>query len=222
MIASAVRVVLVAFTAGAFPATSAAQQHEGTTIAAVTVTGLRHIKESVVLEQIESRPGRPYSQAVADLDRVRLDRLGVFSDITMTPVTTGDALSVNVVVVETLRVLPAVSIAVTDENGTSAGPALKLLSVRGHPHEVSLTARFGGSTLFEFSETSARAHPFAALAQLQAGAPGALQQARRIQRKFDRSRYANRPANVRAIQSRRDGPAVPGAGGSERRDVVTG
>ena len=63
-------------------------------------------------------------------------------------------LSVNVVVVETLRVLPAVSIAVTDENGTSAGPAVKLLSVRGHPHEVSLTARFGGSTLFEFSETS--------------------------------------------------------------------
>ena len=154
MIASAVRVVLVAFTASAFPATSAAQQHEGTTIAAVTVTGLRHIKESVVLEQIESRPGRPYSQAVADLDRVRLDRLGVFSDVTITPVATGDALSVNVVVVETLRVLPAVSIAVTDENGTSAGPAVKLLSVRGHPHEVSLTARFGGSTLFEFSETS--------------------------------------------------------------------
>ena len=155
MIASAVRVVLVAFTAGAFPVTSAAQQHEGTTIAAVTVTGLRHIKESIVLEQIESRPGRPYSQAVADLDRVRLDRLGVFSDVTMTPVTTGDALTVNVVVVETLRVLPALSIAVTDENGTSAGPAVKLLSVRGHPHEVSLTARFGGSTLFEFSETSA-------------------------------------------------------------------
>jgi outer membrane protein assembly factor BamA len=46
------------------------------------------------------------------------------------------------------------SIAVTDENGTSAGPALKLLSVRGHPHEISITARFGGSTLFEFSETS--------------------------------------------------------------------
>jgi outer membrane protein assembly factor BamA len=154
VIASAVRVVLVAFAASAFPATSAAQQHEGTTIAAVTVTGLRHIKESVVLEQIESRPGRPYSQAVADLDRVRLDRLGVFSGVTMTPVTTNDGLTVSVVVVETLRVLPALSIAVTDENGTSAGPAVKFLSVRGHPHEVSLTARFGGSTLFEFSETS--------------------------------------------------------------------
>ena len=154
MIASVVRVVLVAVTATALPATSVAQQHEGTPIAAVTVTGLRHIKESVVLDQIESRPGSPYSQAVVDLDHVRLDRLGVFSDVTMTPVTTGGELTLNVVVVETLRVLPAVSIAVTDENGTSAGPVVKLLSVRGHPHEVSLTARFGGSTLFEFSETS--------------------------------------------------------------------
>ena len=132
----------------------AAQPPEGTTIAAVTVTGLRRIKESVVHEQIESRPGMPYRQAVVDEDRVRLDRLGVFSDISLTPVTVGDALHINVAVVETLRVLPAVSIAVTDENGTSAGPVLKLLSVRGRPHEMSITARFGGSTLFEFSETS--------------------------------------------------------------------
>ena len=78
----------------------------------------------------------------------------MFSDITLTPVNVGEALHVNVIVVETLRVLPVVSIAVTDENGVSAGPSLKLLSVRGRPQEISLTARFGGSTLFEFSETS--------------------------------------------------------------------
>ena len=140
--------------AGLMPALVAAQQYEGTTIAAVTVTGLGHIRESVVLEQIESRPGRPYSQAVVDLDVVRLDRLGVFSDITITPVNVGEALHVNVVVAETLRILPAISIAVSDENGTSVGPSIKFLSVRGHPHEMSLTARFGGSTLAEFSETS--------------------------------------------------------------------
>jgi outer membrane protein assembly factor BamA len=132
----------------------AAQSHEGATIAAVTVVGLRHIKESVVRDQIATRPGRPYSQAVADIDRIRLDRLGVFSDITLTPTQVGDAVHVNVTVVETLRVLPAISIAVTDEDGASAGPALKLLSVRGHPYDISLTARFGGSTLFEFSEAS--------------------------------------------------------------------
>ena len=222
MIASAARVVLVAFTAGAFPATSAAQQHEGTTIAAVTVTGLRHIKESVVLEQIESRPGRPYSQAVADLDRVRLDRLGVFSDVTMTPVTTGDALSVNVVVVETLRVLPAVSIAVTDENGTSAGPAVKFLSVRGHPHEVSLTARFGGSTLFEFSETS----PELTHSPLWHSSKLALRERYNKLDEFnERSIDLDTRVGLRTSERfkvRRDGPVVPGAGGSERRDVVAG
>ncbi len=132
----------------------AAQQHEGTTIAAVTISGLRHIKETVVLDRYELGPGVPYRQAVADRDVVRLDRLGVFSDITLTPVVVGDVLHLNVAVVETLRVLPAVSIAVTDEDGVAAGPSLKLLSVRGYPHDISVTARFGGSTLFEFSETS--------------------------------------------------------------------
>lgn len=145
---------MAALVTGLLSVPLAAQQPEGTPIAAVTVTGLRHIKESVVLEQIESRPGLPYRQAVVDEDRIRLDRLGVFSDISLTPVTAGDGLHLNVAVVETLRVLPAVSVAVTDENGTSAGPVLKLLSVRGRPHEMSLTARFGGSTLFEFSQTS--------------------------------------------------------------------
>ena len=154
MIGSVPSVILAAIVAGFLVAPLSAQQHEGTTIAAVTVTGLRHIKEAVVLEQIESRPGLPYRQAVADQDVVRLDRLGVFSDITMTPVNVGDALHVNVAVVETLRVLPVLSIAVTDENGTSLGPSLRLLSLRGRPHEISLTARFGGSTLFEFSEAS--------------------------------------------------------------------
>lgn len=145
---------MAAVVTGLLSAPLAAQQHEGITIGAVTVTGLRQIKETIVLEQIKSRPGEPYRQAVVDEDRVRLDRLGVFSDITLTPVSVGDTLNLNVAVVETLRVLPAVSIAVTDENGTSAGPVLKLLSVRGRPHEMSITARFGGSTLFEFSETS--------------------------------------------------------------------
>jgi outer membrane protein assembly factor BamA len=145
---------LAAILAVLAPTMAAAQQYEGLTIAAVTVTGLKHIRETVVLEQIESRPGLPYRQSVADQDVIRLDRLGVFSAIAVTPAKVGESLHVNVAVVETLRVLPALSIAVTDENGTSAGPVLKLLSVRGHPHEISVTARFGGSTLFEFSEIS--------------------------------------------------------------------
>ena len=133
---------------------AAAQQYEGKTIAVVAVTGLRSIKESIVLDQIESRAGQPYRQAVADEDVIRLDRLGVFSDISVAPAGAEDALQLNVRLVETLRILPLVSLAVSDENGFSIGPAVKLLSMRGRPQELSLTARFGGSTLFEFSETS--------------------------------------------------------------------
>jgi outer membrane protein assembly factor BamA len=154
MTASTLTIAAMVLAANLMPAAAAGQAHEGIRIATVTVTGLRHIREAVVLDQIELKAGLPYAQAVADLDVIRLDRLEVFSDISVTPVTVGDALHLRVAVVETLRMLPAVSIAVTDENGTSIGPSLKLLSIRGKPQELSLTARFGGSTLFEFSETS--------------------------------------------------------------------
>ena len=54
---------------------------EGTSIVAVRVSGLVHIKESVVLAQIGSTPGQPFHQATVDRDIVRLDRLGVFGAI---------------------------------------------------------------------------------------------------------------------------------------------
>ena len=155
VIASAVRVVLVAFTASACArrrqrrsSTKAQQSPPSRSRDFVTS------KKSVVLEQIESRPGPSYqpgrgrsrSRATRSTRRIQRHHADAGHH--------GRCAQRQRVVVETLRVLPAVSIAVTDENGTSAGPAVKLLSVRGHPHEISLTARFGGSTLFEFSETS--------------------------------------------------------------------
>ena len=127
---------------------------EGSPIVAIAVHGLRHIDESIVLRQMSSRVGTAFDRAVADGDVVRLDRLGVFSEIGITPVPVDGGVRLEVILVETLRVLPAISIAVSDANGASAGPTVKLLSVRGAPHEMSLTARFGGERLFQFSETS--------------------------------------------------------------------
>src|SRR4029078_6468277 len=127
---------------------------EGSPIVAIAVHGLRHIDESIVLRQMAPRVGTAFDRAVADGDVVRLDRLGVFSEIGITPVPVDGGVRLEVILVETLRVLPAISIAGSDANGASAGPTLKLLSVRGAPHEMSLTARFGGERLFQFSETS--------------------------------------------------------------------
>ena len=128
---------------------------EGQPIVVVVVSGLRVIKESVVLEQMNSKRGQPYHAAVADHDVVLLDRLGVFGSVQIRPVIEAGGVRLEVTLVETLQKLPALAIAVTDENGASAGPSVKLLSVAGRPRDVSATARFGGETLVEFRETSA-------------------------------------------------------------------
>jgi outer membrane protein assembly factor BamA len=125
---------------------------EGRTILGVQVSGLHRIKESVVLAQIESAPGRPYHTSTAARDVVRLERLGVFAAIALTPVAAGDSVWVNVVVTETPRIAAGLDLAVTDENGASIGPALKVTSIGGHPIGVGATAHFGGETVGTFEE----------------------------------------------------------------------
>ncbi len=129
---------------------------EGRTILAVRVSGLDHVKESVVLTQMASVPGQPYLKATADRDIVRLDRLGVFAAISLTPVAVDDGVRVDVTVTvtETLRVAAGVALAVTDENDTSAGPALKMTSIAGHPLDLGAITGFGGETLVAFQEIS--------------------------------------------------------------------
>jgi outer membrane protein assembly factor BamA len=142
--------VLLALAAPAF----AQDPLEGRTILAVRVSGLNHIDESIVLAQIVSAPGLPYHKATVDQDRVRLDRLGVFAKIVLTARADGDGVQLDVMLTEPPRILPAFALAVTDENGASAGPAVKVLSVGGRPFDMSLTTRFGGETLVEFKENS--------------------------------------------------------------------
>jgi len=143
-------IVLVCGSASVF----AQEPLDGRTITVVRVSGLNHIDEPFVLAQLESAPGRPFSRAAADRDRVRLDRLGVFGEISLTARALDGGVQVDVAVTETLRILPTLAVAVTDENGASAGPAVRLLSIGGRPQEMSVTARFGGETLVEFNEVS--------------------------------------------------------------------
>ena len=133
---------------------TAAGPFDGRPIVAVTVTGVRHIAASVVTEQIQIRPGQPYSQDVADQDLIRLERLRIFSDISITPSASDEGVRVEVHVTETPRLVPAMSLAITDESGVSAGPAIKLLNLGGHPVNVSAATQFGGEQLVAFSEVS--------------------------------------------------------------------
>ena len=151
MLLSALLVVLAADAALA-PAPQASL--EGRTILAVRVSGLEHITESVVLAQMESAPGRPYHAATAGRDVARLDRLGVFAAIDLTPVAVDDGVRVDVTVTETRRIAVGIALAVTDENGASVGPALKMTSIAGQPLDLGVITRFGGETLVAFQEVS--------------------------------------------------------------------
>ena len=53
----------------------------------------------------------------------------------MTAVAVDDGVRVDVTLTETPRIVPAIAVAVTDENGASAGPAVKLTSIAGHPND---------------------------------------------------------------------------------------
>ncbi len=154
LLAIAVVSLLLAATIAAGQSTTGAGQFEGRPIVSLTITGLKHIKEDVVVRQILSQPGRPYSQETIGADVLRLERLRVFSNIDISPTPSEDGVRVEVRVVETFRILPAVSIGVSDESGTSIGPAIKVLSFKGQPHEMSFTYRFGGEQLAEFTENS--------------------------------------------------------------------
>ena len=135
-------------------AAAAADPLDGRTVTGVSVSGLRTIRESIVLAQMELRAGAVYSRRTADRDLVRLERLRVFSDVSIATTAVDEGVRVEVTVVETLRILPALSIAVSDESGVSVGPAIKVLSVKGRPQEFSAALRFGGEGLLEVSETS--------------------------------------------------------------------
>jgi hypothetical protein len=120
---------------------------EGRTILAVRVSGLDHVKESVVLPQMESVPGQPYLKATADRDIIRLDRLGVFAAIALTPAVVDDGVRVDVTVTETSRMAGGIALTVTDENGASVGPAVKMTRlVRTREIPRSLLAFFATNT----------------------------------------------------------------------------
>ena len=129
-------------------------QFNGAIIRGIVIDGLQNIREDVVRDQLDVRAGDRFRDDLIERNIQRLDRLAVFSSIDIDATRDGDGVRLTVSVVETLRVLPAVSIGVSDADGASAGPTVRMLSFRGRPHEVSMTARFGGSTLVEFKEIS--------------------------------------------------------------------
>ncbi len=111
----------------------------------IRILGLETTREWVVRRELASRPGQPFSRENIARDYRNLDRLGIFSDISIYPSSDGDLLVLFVVVKEIFPYLPVVSLSIDDENGFSAGGGLKSVNLLGRAIFFSGGARFGGA-----------------------------------------------------------------------------
>ena len=122
----------------------------GRPVREITIVGTKHTKEYVLRRELASRVGQPYLEQNAKLDIERLTRLGIFSSVKVYGKASDGGIRLTIDVVETFRILPVVTVSISDENGVSAGGGLKMLNLRGRATYLSAIARFGGVNTLQF------------------------------------------------------------------------
>lgn len=127
-------------------------------IVEIRIIGLETTKEWVVRRELASRTGDPYSPRKVAEDYRNLDRLGIFSEISIYPAEEDSGVVLFVIVEETFPYIPVVSVSIDDENGLSAGGGLKSVNLLGRGIYFSGGARFGGA----FTTEIALRHPWVA------------------------------------------------------------
>lgn len=122
----------------------------GKIVAEIRVSELRWTKEDVILRELASQVGKPYSKENAEKDLQRLHRLDLFSSFDIDARVDGDEVVLEIEVEESypLMVFPALNY--TDENGFSIGPGARTFNFRGRGVTVGATAMFGGQTSVGF------------------------------------------------------------------------
>jgi hypothetical protein len=128
----------------------AAQNLLAKKIKAVEIIGNDKTKEDLFRRELSPVIGRTFANGYLDLAYNRLDRLGIFSGIKVTPVEEADGVILRVEVKETLPILPVVSLSISDENGIQFGGGVKALNLKGEAITMSAKAMFGGATNLEF------------------------------------------------------------------------
>ncbi len=122
------------------------EQLYGKRLKEIRLSALRYTQRDIIIRELASRLGEPYLKENAEKDLKRLDRLGIFSDITIEAIEDGDEVVLAIEVKETLPYLPTISLEVNDENGLSIGPGFKSINLLGRDISFSASARFGGAT----------------------------------------------------------------------------
>lgn len=142
--------LFVTVTAWAWAPLRAQEEFDGKTIQAINILGLENTKETLVRQQLASEVGQPYSSERVEIDREKLDRLAVFSEIGMLPEAAGDDVILNIQLSETSRFIPFPAFSFVEENGVSLGAGVKATSLFGRAVSASLDVRVGGQQEVEF------------------------------------------------------------------------
>ena len=92
---------------------------EGKIVKEIVISGNRYTKERIIRRELVTKIGKPYHSENVRKDHQNLERLRVFSAITISPVEEDNEIVLHVDVKETFPYLPTINMQLNDENGLS-------------------------------------------------------------------------------------------------------
>lgn len=122
----------------------------GKIIKEIRFEGLKKTKEYIITRELISKVGEPLLKENLDKDYLRLDRLDVFSKISIVPAAEDDGVILTYNFVETFPFLPSIAFQITDENGISAGGGGKTPNLLGEDIFMAARVLAGGALTVEF------------------------------------------------------------------------
>lgn len=122
----------------------------GKTLKEIRIEGAHFTHHEIILRELASKVGEPYTRVKAEKDFARLDKLDIFSYIRIQPVLEKDDVILNIEVKEIFPYLPFFSYEVTDENGFAGGPGFQSVNFLGQDRFFFASVRLGGATNINF------------------------------------------------------------------------
>jgi len=138
------------------PAIGQSNGLEGLTVREIHIEGLHRTSRQLVIDQLQSAVGEPYSEKNRRLDVEYLDRLWIFSSIEVAAERINDGVLLTVRLRETFPFSVYVSATTTQENGLSLGPGAGAINLGGKAIKASAAVEFGAATNFFFDTRTPR------------------------------------------------------------------
>ncbi|NIR47661.1 BamA/TamA family outer membrane protein [candidate division KSB1 bacterium] len=118
----------------------------GKIVKEIRVKGARFTDTDIITREMASKVGQPYLKENAERDYARIDRLDIFSQLSIQPIQEQGGVVLEIEVKEIFPYLPFFSYQVTDENGFAGGPGFQSVNLARRDIFFTGAARFGGAT----------------------------------------------------------------------------